>query len=334
MDETSREPKASVIIRTKDRPAMLRRALSSILSQEEQRWEALIVNDGGSPAAVDEVIAEYAAAAAGRVRVLHHETSLGRWPSANAGVTGTSAPYVVLHDDDDSWHPEFLSRTVRYLDENPDEWGVIVRTDVIHEQYEEDGSLRETWRYLLEAHHDRVLTMDIVKFNRFVPISFLYRRTLHDRVGLYDASLPAAADWAFNMQTLALRPLNYVDDDVLAYWHQRPGVDGTQGNSVFAAPADHREADRAHRDDALREYIANQGWGLPLFLSALSERHKREAVEIKTENEAHLAELRAQIVGLDEAIARLQHHLDRTMDARIRGFVWRQKQRMRKRFGK
>lgn len=341
MVESKAEPRVSVIVRTKDRPDMLRRALRSITTQDVEAWEAIIVNDGGDVEVLDGVVNEFVDVAAGRIQVLHHESSLGRWPSANAGVRNTSAPLIVLHDDDDTWHREFLGRMLQYLDDNPDEWGVIARTAVIHEQYKEDGSLHETWRYVLEDHHERVLAYDILKFNRFVPIGFVYRRALHERVGLYDETLPAAADWAFNMKALAVRPINYVSDDVLAYWHQRPGIEGIAGNSVFAATGDHRQAQRAHRDNELRSYIASAGWGLPLYISSLAEDRKRETSEIRedlakvhTEVQAASTDLQARLDRADAAIARLEHHLERSMDTRIRGFVWRQKQRIRRRFGR
>lgn len=309
---------------------MLERALASILAQVEPRWEAVIVNDGGRRAPIDEIVEKHRERSAGRIRVLHHETSLGRWPAANAGVNASHAPFVVLHDDDDTWHREFLLRTSHYLEQHPDEWGVIARTEVVQEEYEDEDTLREIGRYVLEEHHDRVHATDMLKFNRFVPIGFLYRRALHDRVGLYDASLPAAADWAFNMRALTVHPLNYVDDEVLAYWHQRPGVKGIEGNSVFAAPADHRAADRTHRDNELRAYVESYGWGLPLYLSSLAEQSKLDNAEMTRRTDELVAGLHARLNTIDASLEALQHHLDRSLDTRIRGWLWRQKQRLRR----
>lgn len=306
---------------------MLRRALKSITLQSFDPWEALIVNDGGEPRAVEDVVEEFRSVAGGRVRVLHNEHPTGRWPAANAGVTGTSAPFVVLHDDDDAWHPDFLKTTVAYLDAHPDEVGVIVRTEVVLEKFDDSGALVETGRYVLEHQNPEVLATDLLQFNRFVPIGFLYRRTLHDRIGLYDDELPAAADWAFNMRTMLLHQVRYAGSDVLAYWHQRPGIDGVEGNSVFAAPADHQFADRAHRDKELRAYMADHGWGLPLYLATSLER-QRIAAEESEKRLMH--EMSTRFVELEEAVTALQRHLDRTLDTRLRGWVWRQKQHFRR----
>ncbi|MFE5409126.1 glycosyltransferase family 2 protein [Microbacterium sp. NPDC056569] len=329
MHEGADRPTVAVVVRTKDRPRMLRRALASITAQTFPSWEAVIVNDGGDPATVDEVVSELPAEHRDRISVLHNPSATGRWPAANAGMQATSAPYLVLHDDDDSWHPDFLARTVAYLEANPDEVGVIARTEVILEQFDDSGEIVETGRYVLEDHNPEVLATDLLQFNRFVPIGFLYRRSLHDRIGLYDASLPAAADWAFNMRAMLIHQIRYVDDQVLAYWHQRPGVNGVAGNSVFAAPEDHDFANRAHRDRALREFMAAHGTGLPLYLDAVFEAQRNAAEQSEQRVIAAVRESNARFDELKSALDALQRHLDRTVDARVRGWVWRRKSQLR-----
>jgi glycosyltransferase involved in cell wall biosynthesis len=317
-----------IVVRTKDRPVMLRRALRSIGSQTYSGWLAVIVNDGGSPETVDLVVAEQDEHVRSRIRVLHNPRSEGRWPAANAGVAATETPLLVLHDDDDSWHPDFLAETVRFLEENTDERGVIARTEVILEKYEGDG-LVVTDRYVLEDHNPSVLLTDLLDFNRFVPISFVYRRTLHAEIGLYDQELPAAADWTFNMKVLQRQPIRYVGDRPLAYWHQRPGVDGVLGNSVFAAPLDHRIADSTYRDAALRAYVNTDGLGLPLYLAQLEAKRDRAAEAQIREAAERESRLNARLDTLEETLRTLQHHLDRTIDTRVRGWAWRQKRRLR-----
>lgn len=307
-------PRVGIVVRTKDRPAMLRRALSSIQAQTHGDWETVIVNDGGAPETVDAVLAQTGAAEDPRIRVIHHPESLGRWPSANAGVAATTAPYLVLHDDDDRWHPDFLAETTAHLDAHPDDYGVITHAEVIHERSEGEEFV-EVWRYELEDHNPEVLLTDLLEFNRFVPIQFLYRRTLHDLLGEYDATKPAAADWMFNLRAVALRPVPYASPRVLAYWHQRPGIDGTLGNSVFAAPAEHRFADRRHRDEELRAYIAGNGAGLPLFLTKALETRTQEIQDAAHRRETALNE---RIDRLDEALADLKRSLELTIDARLR----------------
>lgn len=326
-------PDVAIVVRAKDRPQTLRRALASIGGQTFANWEAIIVNDGGEAAPVEELLAELDETVRSRIVHRRHPVSVGRWASANAGIAHTAAPLIVLHDDDDTWHPDFLTATVEHLRAHPDEIGVAARIEVIIEQ-ERDGAFEESHRYLLEAHNDEILLTDLLEFNRFVPIGFLYRRALHESIGLYDQSLPAAGDWAFNLAAVATRRIRYVSDAPLAFWHQRPETPGVLGNSVHVATDDHRFADRRFRDDALRAYVRQAGLGLPLYLSATTTDLVRR-LETLTEAVARLERLAAsqqqRSAQLQEQNDAVLHQLSRTADARVRGWLARQKQRLRRR---
>ncbi|ODT10250.1 MAG: hypothetical protein ABS61_09305 [Microbacterium sp. SCN 70-18] len=259
-------PVVAVVVRTKDRPDLLRRALSSITGQRFAEWECVIVNDGGDALAVDAVVEGLPPEHRSRVRTLHHRESRGRWVSANAGVLATSAPLLVLHDDDDSWHPEFLRRAVEYLEATPEREGVVSRIEIVWEA-REGGGFRVTRREMFQPQLSTPTLSDTLLFNRFVPIAFVYRRRLHEELGLYDDSLPVVGDWAFNLKVLARGPLDYLGDVPYAYWHQREGVDGSHGNSVIGSRGDHAKYDALIRDEALRQYVDANGMGLLLYLT-------------------------------------------------------------------
>ncbi|HEX8252723.1 MAG TPA: PIG-L family deacetylase [Thermoanaerobaculia bacterium] len=86
----------SVIVRTKDRPALLREALESIRATEYP-CEIVVVNDGGARLELD------------AVKLVQHDTSRGRSVAANAGVDAASNAYVAFLDDDDLFYPEHLA---------------------------------------------------------------------------------------------------------------------------------------------------------------------------------------------------------------------------------
>ncbi|GAB2526209.1 hypothetical protein GCM10027064_24430 [Microbacterium petrolearium] len=259
-------PQVAVVIRTKDRPRFLTRALKSITGQTFTDWECVIVNDGGDADAVDALVADLPEEYRAQVRALHSRTSRGRWVSANAGVLATSAPLLVLHDDDDSWHPEFLERANAYLTANPDRGGVVSRIRILWEelQGEEYVTVRDE---VFQEHLTAPTLGDTMLFNRFVPIGFVYRRALHEELGLYDERLPVVGDWNFNLKVLARGPLEYLADEPYAYWHQRTGDGGAAGNSVIESRGEHAKYDALLRDEALRAYVREQGPGLALYLT-------------------------------------------------------------------
>jgi glycosyltransferase involved in cell wall biosynthesis len=261
-----------IIVRTKDRPHFLTRALASITAQTYTDWQAFIVNDGGDPAVVRDLVADLTPADQAKFTVTDHPSSLGRWPSANAGVNAGTTPYLVLHDDDDSWAPTFLESSVAFLDQHPLAPGVVSRIEIIWEEHGDvaaDGTpvFVETGREIFQSQlHDPLLGSTLL-FNRFVPIGFLYRRALHTEIGLYNEDLAVVGDWEFNLKVLSRWTLDYLEGPPLAYWHQRPASAGLDGNSVIGAGGDHEKYDALVRDAALRQYVGENGLGLVLYLT-------------------------------------------------------------------
>jgi len=265
----------SIVTRTKDRPLFLRRALRSVLAQTYQDWELIIVDDGGSAGVVDSVVSEFTRELGDRVRVITHPEPQGRWQAANAGVKAASGTFLILHDDDDSWAPTFLQRATEYMAASPDRLGVVSRIEIVWEKREGDD-LVEIGRELFLPDSVAPLLMDQQRFNQFIPIAFLYRRDVHERVGLYDESLPVIGDWVFNTRVLEIGPLEYVDEQPLVFWHQRPTASGPDGNSVVASESDHRRVDALLRDQEFREYLAREGSGGALYF----ERRLRDTEEL------------------------------------------------------
>lgn len=267
--------RVSIIMRTKDRPHFLVRALKSVTSQQFSDWELVVVNDGGARRPVDQAIAALNAQFRARIRVLHHDRSLGRWESANAGIGATSGELVILHDDDDAWHRNFLVHAVAYLTAHPDRVGIVSRIMIVWEE-ERRGTMTEVGREQFLPDSVAPLLMEQQNFNHFVPIAFLYRRTLHEAIGLYDASLPVIGDWLFNTKALELGPLEYLGDTPLVYWHQRRNAAGPSGNSVIAERSAHALHDALIRDAAFREATGPESRALVLYF----ERRLRQSEQL------------------------------------------------------
>lgn len=267
--------RVAVILRTKDRPYFLARALADVAAQTFDDAEIIVVNDGGDAARVHEVVA--ASSISARVSVLDTEQSQGRCAAANLGMRTATAPYVVLHDDDDYWHPEFLTRTVAELDARPDEAGVMVRTAIVVEERSGDG-WAETARLPFWERITSITFSNLLEINRAVPISFLYRRAVHDEVGFYDESLETVEDWELYLRIAARYPIGFLANETLAFWTHRPAAAGADGNSMFELADQHLRDDLTVRDRALRGWVADNGIGLPLYIG-LMERELRETME-------------------------------------------------------
>ncbi len=263
-DASGLPARVNIVMRTRNRPVLLSRALDDVLGQEYLGWVLTVVNDGGDRATVDDLV-ERRAGLRDRVRVIHNESSVGMEAASNQGVHAVESDFVAIHDDDDTWHPLFLSRTSEWLDDNPESPAVSARTEIVWEEIT-GRIVREVSRETFLPDRTQVTFFDLLRFNTCVPISLLYRRERLVQVGLFDETLSATGDWECNLRLAATGQLGFLRE-TLAFWHQRAGQSGDLGNSVIAAREAHRDLDRLVRDRALRAYVGDHGAGLPLYLT-------------------------------------------------------------------
>ncbi|WP_049333403.1 glycosyltransferase family 2 protein [Rothia mucilaginosa] len=262
-------PTVAVLVRTKDRPRFLRRALANIAEQTFTDYTVCVINDGGDESATRAILqasplAHLLEGDAPRLMLL--TTSGGNMEAAsNAGLAATDSEFVAIHDDDDLWAPEFLERTVGALRASE---ALICSTRVV-ERYE-----RETPEGEFEVYEERIFHDGLPGFglqflyrtNRAVPIGILYRRRLHELVGFYDESLPVVGDWEFNLRAAAVTEVLLVDEP-LAYWSLRPEADGADANSV-QRQAEHARFDASVRARAIRDDLQSGGRPGPYLYQA------------------------------------------------------------------
>ncbi|MBI3514158.1 MAG: glycosyltransferase family 2 protein [Proteobacteria bacterium] len=99
-------PEVSVVIPTIGRPALVVRAVASVLAQTLAALEVIVVIDGPDPATK----AALAGIADLRLRVFENVTPLHVGGTRNRGVAHATAPWIAFLDDDDEWLPTKLER--------------------------------------------------------------------------------------------------------------------------------------------------------------------------------------------------------------------------------
>lgn len=262
-------PTVAVLVRTKDRPRFLRRALANIAEQTFTDYTVCVINDGGDESATRAILQASPLAhllEGDTPRLMLLTTGGGNMEAAsNAGLAATNSEFVAIHDDDDLWAPEFLERTVKALRASE---ALICSTRVV-ERYE-----RETPEGEFEVYEERIFHDGLPGFglqflyrtNRAVPIGILYRRRLHELVGPYDESLPVVGDWEFNLRAAAVTEMLLVDEP-LAYWSLRPQADGAEANSV-QRQAEHARFDASVRARAIRDDLQSGGRPGPYLYQA------------------------------------------------------------------
>ena len=99
-------PLVSVIIPTFHRPALVGRAVRSVLAQSAGDLEVIVVVDSRDA----ETVQALGAIADPRLVVHVPDRHLGNADARNAGVALARAPWIAFLDDDDDWFPQKLER--------------------------------------------------------------------------------------------------------------------------------------------------------------------------------------------------------------------------------
>jgi glycosyltransferase involved in cell wall biosynthesis len=283
------QPLVGIVTRTKNRRVLLKRALESVLSQSYSNWRMVIVNDGGDRDDVDALVARYAAAARDRVSVVHNPKSLGMEGASKVGLAALDTELLSVHDDDDSWAPEFLAVTTRELRQlqakYPAVQGVTTYANLVMEQV--NGNVVHTDS--IEAFNAWVppgfLSLDRMLASNFIPpISFLFSRAVFDELGGVYEAIPYLGDWDFLIRFLSKYEVCMIPQ-YLAFYHWRSrSHSGVLANSVTDEIGRHKFYRQMLLNQWLRADIAAGRFGIGAYANLRGhiemfahQAHEREA---------------------------------------------------------
>jgi glycosyltransferase involved in cell wall biosynthesis len=261
-------PTVAVITRTKNRPVMLNRAAKSVASQAFQDLVWVVVNDGGDPEEVERIV-EQSPADLRKVIIVHNPESLGMEAASNRAIANSKSKYLIIHDDDDSWQPQFLARTVEFLENPPvsSMRGVIAHAKRISEVIVDDEYVE-----ILDScpYQEWVMTVplyEMASMNMFAPISFLFAREVYDEIGGFDEQLPVLGDWDFNIRFLMKYDIGVIPEQLANYHHRDYLKSGSYSNSLQGAISKHQMYEAIVRNQGLRQITAEGGMSVASILS-------------------------------------------------------------------
>jgi glycosyltransferase involved in cell wall biosynthesis len=172
-------PIVSVVMATRDRPQLLRRAVASVFAQEDiQPIEVVLVYDGTE---IDELID--LPRGPHTLRAIHNARTPGLAGARNTGIMEATAPLIAFCDDDDEWKPGKL-RAQLPLFEDPE----VVLTATGIEIHSAGGTHERQSPASVDL--DDLLRSRITELH---PSSFVTRAdALRGGLGLVDEELPAS----------------------------------------------------------------------------------------------------------------------------------------------
>jgi glycosyltransferase involved in cell wall biosynthesis len=276
-------PSVGVVIATRDRPNLVRRALDSVTAQDYPgQLRVVVVFEGTGP--------DWTLSSSGHrpVLVLENWRTTGLAGARNTGILAAAdCDWVAFCDDDDTWDPGKLTAQLTALRHQP---GSQFGTCAAEVEY--DG--RRTARLFGRG----PVTLEVVSHGRGrrLPVSgFLARQDMlassleQGGVGLLDESGPAgAAGWDLLMRVARQTPIVHLDQPLVRVLWRHPDPDPATQLTVLRwmnerhpeLREDRRHAARNLAEIACWEAAAgNRGRSLTYAWAAL-RRHRTEPLAL------------------------------------------------------
>ncbi len=184
-----KKPLVSIIVRTKDRPKLLKNALKSIASQTYRPIEVVLVNDGGCELDIEEIKSILGDVTLNYIRL---EKNTGRAHAGNVGIENAKGEYIGFLDDDDELYPEHVETHVSFL--NKSEYMVAYSTvEFVKKIFDENNNcLIDVDKNLFS---EKDYSYDEILITNYIPlISLLFRSALKKEI-MFDESLEIFEDW-------------------------------------------------------------------------------------------------------------------------------------------
>ena len=191
MTRSVEPPTASIIVRTRNRPAGLKEAVESLQQQTYAPLEIILVNDFPKPIELSTLNLRPGS----NVKVIHLRSSRGRSAAANMGLQAAEGKYVGFLDDDDVLYPDHVQKAVTILESNPSLVGVY--TDLYATSQERDPSAASGYRTSKQVvQYCRAFDREQLFLDNYIPINaMLFRRDCIDDIGYFDEGIEVLEDW-------------------------------------------------------------------------------------------------------------------------------------------
>lgn len=236
-------PGISIIVPTYNRAGYLTTCLDSILCQMGPEDELLVVNDGSTDQ-TEAVLGRYS----DRLRAITVANG-GKAAAMNLGLEETDRPFVWIVDDDDIVASGARERLMGLFRDDPDAgfaYGRHLRFRAGTDESEPEIFDTGHW---VECEADRFLTATLEDMFVHQP-GMIVRRSLYERVGLFDRQLNRSVDYEMLIR-LAASGRAAATENVVFYQRQHAGARGSAAERI--APEQREKSWLAYDEKIFRE---------------------------------------------------------------------------------
>lgn len=195
-------PLFSVIIPLYNKQNYIAATLQSVLSQDFNDYEVLIINDCSTDNSL-ETAQEFNDK---RFRILSHASNKGLSASRNTGIRAASGAYIAFLDADDTWKPGFLSAIHALIKQYPE-------AAVFATKYEEVYPGGRTLEHTFASGTGMVSNFFLENLNQSIYnySCVCMAREVFDVAGLFDETITFGEDIDFNIRLHLSFKMAYAD---------------------------------------------------------------------------------------------------------------------------
>jgi glycosyltransferase involved in cell wall biosynthesis len=202
------KPLVSAVISTRDRCALLPRAMESILNQTYDNLEVIVVDDA-SRDATPEVINRYRDKFK-NFKYIRNDRPYEGAKARNIGVTNATGKYIAFLDDDDEWLPRKIESQLAFLETHPEV--MLVSCWFIQDLGGKRIGVKK---------YDKISFEHMLWENFLGSFSFIMaRREVFEKIGFLEDDLTGADDWEFFIRVSRDCKVGVVNEFLTVYyWH-------------------------------------------------------------------------------------------------------------------
>ncbi|MBI4430285.1 MAG: glycosyltransferase [Candidatus Omnitrophica bacterium] len=209
------KPLVSVIITSYNRRAFLKEAVESVRAQNYAPLEIVVVDDGSDDGTGSDYThrtdlkyirlegADFASAEKRYPRLPKSFGARGVSAARNAGIRSSTGELIALLDSDDFWKPEKIETQVRYFEENSG--AMICQTEEIWIRNGRRVNPRQVHKKFSGEIFNPCLPRCVIS-----PSAVMFKRSLLDRVGVFDETFPVCEDYELWLRVSAKYPVGLI----------------------------------------------------------------------------------------------------------------------------
>ena len=193
--------KVSIVLPVYNGADHVKNAIESVLNQEYDNIELIIVNDCSTDNTL-EVVSSYANESS--VRIISNKVNKKLPQSLNIGFRETTGEYLTWTSDDNRYHSDAILKMVSVLENNTD-------IDLVYAdftKYDMKGNVIE--KINLGEPSD-------IRFGSCMGACFLYRRSLAEKAGEYNPDAFLAEDYEFFLRCYQVGKFFHLEEDLYDY---------------------------------------------------------------------------------------------------------------------